>query len=401
MNVSAQQIKIVCNATEYIRESGKTKIARSIEEAVDTIFILTSSNTMTVTSYRMGWKLVFYRGGNVYQMTSDQMGTQNGEPVEIDLYSIKKGNQVQVDYVKCTNQFLRGFMTARISANKWYYHNIDQGYVLNEHTGIWEDVFSLPGKEIKGLDSHVINSLKKFGDSNQTVQSNNASSSFSTAQKLETVTLRGTGLSFKMVYVAGGDFNYQNTYNRTVKSFYIGQTEVTQSLWKAVMKTNPSKDKGGDNFPVNNITYWQALTFCRKLSSLTGRKFRLPDDVEWEYAATGGQASQGYLYAGSNNPLEVGWFSDNSQEMLHAVGLKKPNELDIYDMSGNVKEMCNDYIDEYHSENENLPGCYRRARGGSWEVEKVLVKNKSYDSYSDHYQQGFGTRFVGFRVIME
>ena len=115
----------------------------------------------------------------------------------------------------------------------------------------------------------------------------------------------------------------------------------------------------------------------------------------------GGQASQGYLYAGSDNPLEVGWFKENSLGKLHSVGQKKPNELGIYDMSGNVCEMCNDYIDRSHPESKNLPGAERRARGGRWETSGVAIRGKNYDYYSDYYAQGFGTRYVGFRVVME
>ena len=222
------------------------------------------------------------------------------------------------------------------------------------------------------------------------------------------VGISGTGQSLDMVFVQGGTFAFKNQGTKTVNSFYIGRTEVTQKLWKAVMKTNSSAWKG-DNLPVTNVTYWQALEFCKKLSRLTGKKFRLPRDVEWEFAARGGIYSKGYKYPGSDNPLEVGWLQENSNSRLHAVAQKKPNELGLYDMWGNCKEMCSEYIDKYQPEYKRLPGTDRRARGCDWgssydnsslKDDVIMAFDRKYGR-DDYYQQGFGTAEVGLRLVME
>lgn len=228
----------------------------------------------------------------------------------------------------------------------------------------------------------------------------NTSGNTLAAPKVETLTAKG--VLFKMVKVEGGTFMYRDTQRKQMGSYYIGQTEVTQALWQAVMGTNPSIRKG-KKLPVDNITYWQALSFCQRLSQLTGRKFRLPTDAEWEYAAKGGRYGKGYLYAGSDNRNEVGWFEENSSgpsvKDMQPVGQKKNNELGIYDMSGNAAEMCSDYIDHNHPESEKLPGAYRRARGGSVRIH-TTVGGKEYDVL-DFYSQGFGTYATGMRLLME
>lgn len=396
------RLKIVCDA----REVAVPGYAETRKAENDTLYIEKTSSTMTVSSLKMRWRLTFRKGvAKAVEEKDVDGGMQNNQPViesHFGLQSCENGNnQNTIVYAKTTNQILMPYIVV-VTPQKGYSHNILWGYQWNPNSQTWKRVFWGYGDELDILDELLIDSFKDIGGTmqqNRKATSPRQSIQQATTPTVKTITLPN-GYSFKMTHVEGGNFSYRTTYNRTVNSFYIGQTEVTQALWKAVMKNNPSIDKG-DNLPVNNITYQQALSFCKKLSSLTGKKFRLPTDIEWEYAATGGQASQGYLYAGSNEPLEVGWFKENSQGRLHPVGQKRPNELGIYDMSGNVCEMCNDYIDEGHPENENLPGAYRRARGGRWETSGVPIRTNKYDYYSDHYQQGFGTRYVGFRVVME
>ncbi|MCF2590165.1 formylglycine-generating enzyme family protein [Prevotella hominis] len=152
--------------------------------------------------------------------------------------------------------------------------------------------------------------------------------------------------------------------------YYIGKYEVTQALWKAVMGNKPSKFKG-DNLPVENVSWKDCQEFISKLNSITGKTFRLPTEAEWEYAARGGNKSQGYQYSGSNNLFDVAWYEDNSGKKTHAVGTKQPNELGIYDMSGNVWEWCQDWFGEYSSSSQTNPtgansGSYRVKRGGGW-----------------------------------
>jgi formylglycine-generating enzyme required for sulfatase activity len=159
-------------------------------------------------------------------------------------------------------------------------------------------------------------------------------------------------------------------YQVTLSTYYIGETEVTQALWTVVMGSNPSYFTG-NNRPVEQVSWDDCQTFIRKLNSLTGENFRLPTEAEWEFAARGGNNSQGYQYSGSNNLSSVAWYYDNSGSQPHDVKTKSPNELGIYDMSGNVWEWCQDWYGKYSSSSVSNPtgaasGSFRVKRGGSW-----------------------------------
>lgn len=150
------------------------------------------------------------------------------------------------------------------------------------------------------------------------------------------------GVSFTMVGVEGGSFTMvKGNVQNTLSDYMIGETEVTQELWQAVMGSNPSYFKGTQN-PVAQVSWEDCQKFIEKLNQLTGRQFRLPTEDEWEYAARGGQKSMGYKYAGSNTLRDVAWYKGNSKRKTHPVKGKQPNELGLYDMSGNVGEWCND-----------------------------------------------------------
>ena len=188
-----------------------------------------------------------------------------------------------------------------------------------------------------------------------------------------------------MVYVEGGTFtmgctaeqgedcreNENPAHNVTVSSFYLGRYEVTQRLWMAVMERNPSYFKG-DNLPVDMVTWngWNAVqTFIERLNEKTGKKYRLPTEAEWEYAARGGSKSNGYKYSGSNDINDVAWYYENDTKQRRPVGTKRPNELKIYDMSGGVWEWVSDWYGDYHSSNQMNPtgpssGSTRVLRGG-------------------------------------
>ena len=140
----------------------------------------------------------------------------------------------------------------------------------------------------------------------------------------------------------------------TLSDYYIGQTEVTQALWKTVMGTNPSNVKG-DNLPVERVSWNDCQLFIQKLNELTGLHFRLPTEAEWEYAALGGQKSHGYMYAGSNKVDSVAWHEYNSTNTPKPVATLMPNELGIYDMCGNVYEFCQDRYAPYSSEPQKNP----------------------------------------------
>lgn len=183
------------------------------------------------------------------------------------------------------------------------------------------------------------------------------------------------GVSFVMKPVKGGAFMMGAVDNKnserdefpvhkvSVSDFYIGETEVTQGLWEAVMGNNPSKLGGGKDWPVENISFDDCQAFIERLNKLTGQRFRLPSEEEWEYAARGGNQSKGYLYAGSNNPQEVAWMERKElDDHHHAVKTKKPNELGLYDMSGNVYEWCDSYYQTYSPTEAGFFGRWVRQR---------------------------------------
>ena len=197
-------------------------------------------------------------------------------------------------------------------------------------------------------------------------------------------TLTVNGIKYNMVWVEGGTFRMGATseqgsdaysdekpvHSVTLSSFYIGKTEVTQALWKAVMGSNPSNFRG-DNLPVECVSWNDCQAFIRKLNALTGQNFRLPTEAEWEFACRGGNNSRGYKYSGSNYIDNVAWYDGNSGDKTLPVGTKAPNELGIYDMSGNVWEWCADWCGDYSSGAQTNPkgpyeGSNRVYRGGSW-----------------------------------
>ena len=166
------------------------------------------------------------------------------------------------------------------------------------------------------------------------------------------------------------DDDEKPTHQVTLSSYYIGETEVTQALWTAVMGDNPSWFKG-DNLPVEQVSWEDCQTFIGKLNGLTGKRFRLPTEAEWEYAARGGNRSNHTQYSGGSMIDDVAWYGGNSGNKTHSVKTKKPNELGLYDISGNVWEWCQDWYGYYGSNAQTNPtgpgsGSNRVIRGGSW-----------------------------------
>ena len=237
-------------------------------------------------------------------------------------------------------------------------------------------------------------------------------------------------MKIEMVFVEGGTFTMgwhdeieprlenlsyvvrsRPAHQVTVSSFYIGKYEITQAQWEAVMGTTirQQEDKArpprsfsgihgeGGNYPMYYVSWNEAQEFIRRLNAATGRNYRLPTEAEWEFAARGGNKSRGYLYSGGNNLDSVGWFNHNSGG-AHPVGTKQPNELGIYDMSGNVQEWCHDwYQDGYPSSEQRDPtgptsGSQKVHRGGGWrglEVHCRLYFRWGVPSNYNNWQIGF------------
>ena len=196
----------------------------------------------------------------------------------------------------------------------------------------------------------------------------------------------------------------------TLSSFYICKYEVTEALWTAVMGSNPSYHKLGDNYPVEQVNWYDCQDFVEKLSELTGRHFRLPTEAEWEYAARGGKRSRGYRYSGSYALDEIGWHVGNAHHYKREVGIKKPNELGLYDMTGNVSEWCQDKLDiEYyhHSPSINPQGPDRSTykdnrcfRGGSVCDDDKYDRLKVYTRFSSGMPPEEKSFYIGLRLAM-
>lgn len=242
----------------------------------------------------------------------------------------------------------------------------------------------------------------------------NGNYSYGNSSSRQNYTENAFGLNMKMVYVQGGSYNMGCTGEQggdcydnektvryvTVSDFYIGQFEVTQAQWQAVMGTSvyqqQSKAGGnstygtGNDYPMYYVSWEEAKEFCRRLSQQTGKTYRLPTEAEWEYAARGGNKTQNSKYAGGFSLDYVGWYTSNSGNRTHAVGTKSANELGIYDMSGNVWEWCEDWYGDYRSYDTDNPkgatsGSSRVLRGGSWShnATNCRVSSRGYDSPGD------------------
>lgn len=221
------------------------------------------------------------------------------------------------------------------------------------------------------------------------------------------------GVSFRMVCVKGepfiigatpeqgeGESNEYPPHLESISDYYIGETQVTQRLWMAVMGTNPSKFKG-DDLPVECVSCEDWYAFNEKLNTLTGCTFRLPTEAEWEFAARGGNKSKGYKYAGSNDLDAVGWYDGNSEDRTHPVATKQPNELGIYDMSGNVWEWCGDiyfpYPEDYEIPHEPPPyGNSSVIRGGGWSsgIDRLRLSARSCGDWN------LRSEYIGFRLAL-
>ena len=245
--------------------------------------------------------------------------------------------------------------------------------------------------------------------------SNNSSGSLSVASGSNTISIPvKDGINIEMVKVEAGTFMMGATSELKdpdddekpvhqvilTNDYYMGKYEVTQALWEAVMGSNPSEYKG-DNLPVEMVSWNDCQEFISKLNSMTGRKFRLPTEAEWEYAARGGKKSRSYQYSGSSNISDVAWYDGNSGSKTHPVGTKQANELGIYDMSGNVYEWCHDWYGSFSSSSQTNPtgadsGSSRVYRGGSWD----FYAGRCRLSYRRYGTPDYRNSILGLRLAL-
>ncbi len=222
------------------------------------------------------------------------------------------------------------------------------------------------------------------------------------------------GVKFDMIFVAGDTFAMgatpeqkpgspeQNEYpvhKVSLSDYYIAKYEVTQELWQAVMGSNPSEHQGNPQYPVDNINWFDAEAFVAKINEMTDGNFAMPTEAQWEFAARGGIKSEGYLYCGNKEPDPVAWYNENSQT-THEVGKLQPNELGLYDMSGNVGEWCHDWFGSYPSELQVDPegtefGECRVWRGGGFFNFRQYVR----PAFRGFCFPERGNNFFGFRLV--
>lgn len=222
------------------------------------------------------------------------------------------------------------------------------------------------------------------------------------------------GVYFKMVEVEGGtfvmgakntepsSFTFEKpTHDVTLSTFRIGETEVTQELYSAIMGKNPSYNKSDSQNPVESVSWDDCQEFIEKLNGITGKNFRLPTEAEWEYAAIGGKYTHYYIFSGSNTAKNVAWYITNSNGSSQPVKQLAPNELGLYDMSGNVFEWVNDWYGPYTAEPQTNPqgpetGSYKVYRSGCW--------NDGAGNSRCHFrymrETGYKTIYQGFRIAL-
>ena len=258
------------------------------------------------------------------------------------------------------------------------------------------------------LDANVV---FKIGIKQTEIQTTQTETETKPVVPSEIKTKQTDSAEIEMILVKGGIFrmgcedngcdpNEKPVHNISLNDFFIGKYEVTQAQWKAIMNNNPSTFRG-DDLPVDNVSWYDIQVFIRSLNAKTGKKYRLPTEAEWEYAAKGGRQSKGYTYSGSNSIDVVSWYIVNSGGITHLVDDKQPNELGIYGMSGNVREWCYDWYGRYNQANQanpvgSLSGSERVLRGGWFSANEQYCRNtaRNFAAPQSKYSD------LGFRLAL-
>lgn len=333
----------------------------------------------------------------VLLLTMPMLRSQNVTNVEYTL----NGKELTVKYSLDQQANIRMRVVSQIGGQVYItdpIQNLSGDIGANVSPGEEKRIIAFDMPEIRGLDSGEFHFIVEVDDGSVNIYIND--------------------LVLKMLPVEGGTFNMgygvkdgaryhcesaEPAHKVTVSDFYLGQFEVTQKLWVAVMDDNPSKWQYNDSLPVEQVSWNDVQVFIARLSQMTGYRFRLPTEAEWEYAARGGKKSKGYTYPGTNGDLfNYAWFGANSGNITHPVGQKSPNELGFYDMAGNVWEWCDDWAADYTADEQTNPkgpknGENKIARGG------CMISPTWGCSVSDRcwYLPDHGYGFYGFRLALD
>lgn len=400
------------NDLAIIKVSGVTISSSNIPYAVKTgtsevgeeVFVLgypltsTMGEEIKLTTGVISSKTGFQGDVSIYQISAPIQPGNSGGPLfdsrgnVVGIVSAKHKGAENVGYAIKTS-YLKNLMESSVSSNILPQTNKMAGQNLS--------------RKVKLAKNYVYYITCSGKDLNNQVASSRSGNNSSLSPIIQ-------NLINNMVFVEGGNFTMgatpeQRHYAESVEniphqvllsSFSIGKFEVTQEEWESVMGNNPSREKGA-KMPVTNISWNDCKEFIQKLNNITGKKFRLPTEAEWEYAARGGKFSKGYKYAGSNIYNNVAWNEENSDSRLHKVGNKQSNELGLYDMSGNVEEWCYDWYGSYNSASQNNPmgpksGNYHICRGGSYYGSYMCC----FVSYRKCETPGSQSIYLGFRLAL-
>ncbi len=400
--------KYILNVKIIDVELGKNIKADSVETS--------KLSEMTGAAELLAFKLagLIYSEGENVQIADERVRTPSF------LEEAAKYGSIKVSVVEAGTVYIDGVRMGELSANRSATmsdittgsHQLEIRYGSNTER-----------KTITVSENGIANASFSGVDSSTVVMGNRDSSSV-TGTGDNYVFIRGG--TFKMgstnlkVFLSSAENDEKPAHSVTVSSFYMSKYEVTQKEYKSIIDRDPS-DIGrgiGDKYPVNNIDWYEAVEYCNALSKKEGltpvysgsgmsmrcnfnaNGYRLPTEAEWEYAARGGNSSKGYTYAGSNTIGNVAWYKDNSGSETHPVGTKQPNELGLYDMSGNVSEWCWDWYGNYSSSSQNDPSgassdSSRVDRGGSWGHDASFSRSANRNRFIPVGR----ISILGFRVV--